>query len=79
MKFRYFQIFVVLLILLTTLPCSAYAENYFALRQDYQQLMKSSQAQRQRNNWEKLIVRFDDFITQHPRDGELEKALFLRA
>ena len=79
MKSRYFQIFIVLLVLLVTVPVIVYAEDYAVLRQDYQQLMTSSQLQRQRNNWEKLIVRFDDFVTQHPRDKELEKALFLRA
>jgi N-acetylmuramoyl-L-alanine amidase len=79
MKFKYIQIVIALFILLVTVPVSVYAENYAVLRQDYQQLMKSSQMQRQRNNWEKLIVRFDNFVTQHPRDGDLEKALFLRA
>lgn len=79
MKFRYSQIFIALLVLLVTVPVSVYAENYTVLRQDYQQLMTSSQMQRQRNNWEKLIVRFDDFVTQHPRSEKLDKALFLRA
>ncbi|MFK5925683.1 MAG: N-acetylmuramoyl-L-alanine amidase [Desulfuromusa sp.] len=79
MKSRYSLIFVVLLIMLTAFPCNAVAEAYSALRQEYQQLIKSSQLQRQRSNWDKLIDRFDRFVSEHPHDESIEKALFLRA
>ena len=79
MKFRYSLIFLTLMVLLIALPCSVFAESYSGLRQEYQQLMKSSQLQRQRSNWDKLIVRFDRFVIQYPRDKQIEKALFLRA
>ena len=60
-------------------PCGAIAENYSVLRHDYQQLIKSAQLQRQRSNWDKLIIRFDRFITQQSQGENFEKALFLLA
>ncbi len=79
MRLKKILFFVVLLLSLTTFPQSVVAENYSVLRHDYQQLIKSSQLQRQRNNWDKIIVRFDRFIAQQPHDENIEKALFLRA
>ncbi len=78
MKIRYF---IALLLFLTTLGASAnaLAENYAALRHDYQQLVKSAQLQRQRVNWEKMIRRFDRFVVSRPRAAEIEKATFLAA
>ncbi|MCD6581205.1 MAG: N-acetylmuramoyl-L-alanine amidase [Desulfuromusa sp.] len=76
---KHFLPFITLLILLITIPGGAIAENYSVLRHDYQQLIKSSQLQRQRTNWEKLIKRFDQYIVQHPHDNNIEKALFLLA
>ncbi|NOQ40992.1 MAG: AMIN domain-containing protein [Desulfuromusa sp.] len=79
MNYKYFLPFIALLILLVTIPGGAIAEKYSALRYDYQQLIKSSQLQRQRTNWEKLIERFDRHIAQSPQDKNNEKALFLLA
>jgi len=79
MNLKHFLPFIVLLLLLVTIPDGAIAEKYSALRHDYQQLIKSSQLQRQRTNWEKLIKRFDHHIAQYPHDENMEKALFLLA
>jgi len=79
LKLKYSLYFVMFLILLAAVPCSAVAENYSDLRYDYQQLIKSSQLQRQRANWEKLIERFDRHLTQQPRSKNVENELFLLA
>ena len=79
MKLKYCLYLITFLVLMLTVPNGAIAESYSALRHDYQQLIKSSQLQRQRMNWEKLIKRFDRHITQNPQDKNREKALFLRA
>ncbi len=78
MKVKYYFPVIILLTLLTV-SVSALAENYDALRYDYQQLVKSSQLQRQRVNWERLIKRFDLYLTQYPHSKHVEKALFLLA
>ncbi|MDA3903678.1 MAG: N-acetylmuramoyl-L-alanine amidase [Desulfuromusa sp.] len=79
LKLKYSLYFVMLLILLVAVPCIAIAEDYSALRYDYQQLIRSSQLQRQRTNWKKLIDRFDRYLTQQPRGKNVEKGLFLLA
>jgi len=79
MKIKYSILFISLLFLIVTAPGSAIAEDYSALRYDYQQLIKSSQLQRQRTTWERLIKRFDLYIAQNPHDKNVVKALFLLA
>ena len=76
---RYFHHLIVFLILMVIVPSAASAESYSVLRHDYQQLIKSSQLQRQRSNWEKLIKRFDRYIAQQPQNKNSEKSLFLLA
>ncbi len=41
--------------------------------------MQSSQLQRQRNNWDKLIAGFDRFVVQQPQNKDIDRALFLKA
>ncbi|SEA66160.1 N-acetylmuramoyl-L-alanine amidase [Desulfuromusa kysingii] len=79
MKFKTCFLLILLFSVLATLPCNTFAESYSGLRQEYQQLMKSSQLQRQRANWDKLIARFDRFVVQQPQNKDLERALFLKA
>ena len=79
MKLKYCLYLIAFLVSLLTVPNGAIAESYSALRHDYQQLIKSSQLQRQRTNWEKLIKRFDRHIAQKPQDKNREKSLFLLA
>lgn len=55
------------------------AESYATLRADYQTLSHSSQMQRQRLNWERLLKRFDHFISLNPLSADLDRALFLQA
>lgn len=78
MKIKHLIPLLITLVVMS-LAANSFAENYSALRQDYQQLMKSAQLQRQRSNWEKMISRFDRFIEQQPRAKEIEKAVFLAA
>ncbi len=66
------------LVLVNDLPAAQDA-TFAEIRRDYKQLIKSSQLQRQRKNWEALIKRFERFEREHPRNPNLEKALFLRA
>jgi N-acetylmuramoyl-L-alanine amidase len=71
---------ILLAFLLLVPPWSATAgETYPEIRADYQLLIKSSQLQRQRSNWEKLIRRFDCFARQNPGHPDAEKALYLQA
>ncbi len=80
MKFKHFIIFLLFFVTVVTLiPAKTFAEQFSGLRSDYQQLVKSSQLQRQRTNWEKLISRFDHFIEQRPWDKDIERAYFLAA
>ncbi|MEA3362506.1 MAG: N-acetylmuramoyl-L-alanine amidase [Thermodesulfobacteriota bacterium] len=79
MKLKFFYPIFLFLLITTAFPCNTIAEDYSALRYDYQQLIKSSQLQRQRSNWSKLIVRFDHFVAQQPHDSHIENALFLLA
>lgn len=74
---RYF--FLAVFFLLTGFVIDAVAESYSSLRSDYQKLSHSSQLQRQRINWEKLLRRFDNFISSNPLDPKLDKAMFLQA
>ncbi len=60
-------------------PISLSAESYSVLRHDYQQLSKSAQLQRHRVNWEKLIDRFERFISQQPLAADFDKAMLLYA
>ncbi len=79
MKLKFSLLLMLFLVFLIAIPGGALAENFSTLRHDYQQLVKSSQLQRQRTNWEKLIVRFDRFTLQQTRDKNIEKAFFLLA
>jgi len=79
MKLQSFLAFILFILVITAFPSNGRAEDYTVLRHDYQQLIKSSQLQRQRGNWEKLIERFDRFSTQQPHDKNIENALFLLA
>ncbi|HEY5673262.1 MAG TPA: N-acetylmuramoyl-L-alanine amidase [Malonomonas sp.] len=75
----YCAILLCLSLLIVALPSLAAAETYAEIRSDYQRLMQSSQLQRQRSHWEKLIRRFDRFAEQNPNHVDAEKALFLKA
>ncbi|MFO7576201.1 MAG: N-acetylmuramoyl-L-alanine amidase [Pelovirga sp.] len=77
--FPCFSLLLVLLCFGAVEESRAQSDSYRKLRQDYQQLITSTQQQRQRSNWEKLIGRFDRFISQQPRDPSLENAYYLRA
>ena len=79
MKAKFYLPFILMLTLLLAVPCGAVAEDYDTIRHDYQQLVKSSQLQRQRINWERLIQRFDHYLDQYPQSKHVEKALFLLA
>ena len=79
MKLKYYLTFLMFLILLLAVPCGAAAENFSTLRHEYQRLIQSSQLQRQRQNWEKLILKFDYFTARQPRDKNIEKGYFLLA
>lgn len=60
-------------------PAFAAAESYAEIRNDYQRLIRSSQLQRQRSNWEELINRFARFVEKTPNHEDVDKALFLKA
>ncbi len=79
MKLKHYLTFLMLLILLMAVPCGAAAEKFSTLRHEYQLLIQSSQLQRQRQNWEKLILKFDYFTVKQPRDKNIEKGYFLLA
>lgn len=73
-------IYSMLILILSALSAVvAAAETYADLRADYFELSSSTQLQRQRGNWERLLERFDRFVAQHPLDPQLEKILFLQA
>lgn len=72
-------VFVAICLLLSCLVVDVAAESYSSLRADYQKISHSSQLQRQRINWERLLRRFDNFISRNPLDSQLDKALFLQA
>lgn len=73
-------LFIILILLLSLavgdLLC---ADRYDVLRSDYHQLSRSPQLQRQRVTWERLLKRFDNFISQNPLSKKLDKAMFLQA
>jgi len=79
MKLKFFLPFLIFILVITAFPRNSVAEDYSVLRHDYQQLIKSSQLQRQRSNWDRLIVRFDHFIAQQPYDSRIENVFFLLA
>lgn len=54
-------------------------DSYQSIRSDYQALSTTPQLQRQRNNWEKIIKRFDQYVRENPGAPEVEKALYLKA
>ncbi len=76
---KLFFITVLFVVALAAMSHDVLAEDYNALRSDYRQLIKSSQLQRQRSNWERLISRFDTYLAGYPQSSHVEKALFLRA
>lgn len=79
MNFKCFVIIcIVLLWTIGTRPVAC-AESYSTIRQDYQQLNQSIQLQRHRLNWERLIERFERYISQNTDSPQLEKAYFLKA
>jgi len=57
----------------------AASETYQQIRADYQKLVKSSQLQRQRMNWEKIARRLDRFEKRNPTSINGDKVLFLKA
>ncbi len=70
--------FVLLLFSSGSLP-AAQKQSFAEIRHDYKQLIKSTQLQRQRKNWEKLARRFEHFEQQNPHHPDAVKALFLHA
>lgn len=80
MRFTYYLLALLCFLLLIGGPSSAAkGQSYLEIRADYQRLIKSSQLQRQRTNWEKIIRRFDHFIQLNSVDIDIDKAFFLRA
>jgi len=79
MKLKYLLSLVLILLLSVSLSGEVLAGDFSTLRHDYHQLIKSSQLQSQRRNWEKLIDKFTYFTTHHPRDKNIEKGFFLLA
>jgi N-acetylmuramoyl-L-alanine amidase len=79
MKCKYLLSLLVILLLIVTLPGDLLAETFSTLRHDYHQLQSSSQLQRQRKNWEKLIDRFSNFTKHQRQDKNIEKGYFLLA
>lgn len=77
MKYR--NLILVTVLILAVGAGDLAAESYASLRSAYQELSRSAQLQRQRSNWERLLRRFDSFISRNPLDRQLEKALFLQA
>lgn len=77
--FRSLILLCVLFLLSAASVPAAQTQTYAEIRRDYHKLVKSSQLQRQRKNWERLIARFERFEQQHARHPDREKALFLRA
>ncbi|PLX89508.1 MAG: hypothetical protein C0619_11080 [Desulfuromonas sp.] len=76
---KYF-ICLLLTIFLFGIPGSeASSDSYQQIRADYQSLVKSSQQQRQRTNWEKIIKRLDRFARQNPNYAKSENIYFLKA
>lgn len=75
---RTYLVLFILLLSIVRVPVAA-AEPYSEIRSDYQRLVKSSQLQRQRINWEKMIERLDRYLQQNPLAENAEKALFLKA
>ncbi len=74
-----FLLLLCFILLLAVPPTVAASETYSAIRSDYQRLIRSSQLQRQRDNWDHLIKRFTRYIEQNPGHQEVERAFFLRA
>lgn len=64
---------------LLSVPNVEAADTYQEIRKDYQSLIKSSQLQRQRTNWEKIIKRLDRFEKRHPNYQNADDVLFLKA
>ncbi len=79
MKIKTILPLIVTILLLAGLVTTGFAESYAGIREDYQQLIQSSQLQRQRSNWDNLIQRFERFIKNNPQDPEVDKASFLLA
>ena len=80
MKWLPISYLLLCLTLLVIVPSAQAAnESYAEIRGDYQRLMQSSQLQRQRSNWEKLIKRFERFAERNASHEDVEKTLFLIA
>ncbi len=79
MRFNLSSLLLIFLLLLPPGQLLAAGDSYSAIRSDYHRLIKSSQLQRQRVNWEKIIRRFDRFAQRHSAGADVEKALFLKA
>ncbi|MCK4690192.1 MAG: hypothetical protein KAT20_00170, partial [Desulfuromonadales bacterium] len=79
MRFNLSFLLLIFLLLLPTGQPLAAGDSYSAIRSDYHRLIKSSQLQRQRVNWEKIIRRLDRFAQRHSAGPDIEKALFLKA
>lgn len=73
------SILLVLLLVCIVPSTPAYSESYESIRNDYHQLLKSSQQQRQRTTWEKIIRRFERFVEQNPDSAHASRAMFLKA
>ena len=76
------RLFICLLIasfLVSAPVVQAAPDTYQKVRADYQKLVKSSQLQRQRTNWEKIIKRLERFEKRNPNFRDTDKVLFLKA
>ncbi len=74
------KIIILLMVLFMAFSASlAMAESYNAIRDDYRSLTGSTQLQKKRVNWEKLIRRFDRFIQSNSGDQNLDRAMYLKA
>ncbi len=76
---KYSVILLVLTFCLITVGSSVWAEDYATLRSDYRQLVSSPALQQQRLSWERLIKRFNAFVSRSDSKQNLENASFLRA
>lgn len=74
--------FLICLLMASFLLCAPSvhaADTYQQIRTDYRKLIKSSQLQRQRTNWEKIIKRLDRFERRNPQYKDADDVLFLKA
>ena len=76
---RIFTCLLLICFLFSAPESQAAADTYQQIRADYKKLIKSSQLQRQRGNWEKIIKRLDRFERKHPSSRDADSVLFLKA